>query len=64
MTTQPILIDGRFAADPAFAAALASLRPTQPVFRSAVADGVAQGALRLASPASSAVLQLERVASM
>ena len=60
----PILIDGRFAADPAFAAALARLRPIQPVFRSAIVDGVAQGARRLASPASSAALQLERVASM
>jgi sugar (pentulose or hexulose) kinase len=46
----PILIEGRFAADDAFAAALAMLRPGQPVYRSAIADGVAAGALRLAAP--------------
>jgi sugar (pentulose or hexulose) kinase len=46
----PILIEGRFAPDPAFAAALAALRPAQPVYRSCLADGVAFGALRLAAP--------------
>jgi sugar (pentulose or hexulose) kinase len=46
----PILIEGRFAPDAAFAAALAALRPGQPVYRSAIADGVAAGALRLAAP--------------
>ena len=46
----PILIEGRFAADDAFCAALAAVRPGQRVYRSAVADGVAIGALRLAAP--------------
>jgi sugar (pentulose or hexulose) kinase len=46
----PILIEGRFAADDAFAVALARLRPGQAVYRSAVSDGVALGALRLAAP--------------
>ena len=46
----PILIEGRFAADAAFAAALAGLRPAQPVYRSALTDGVAAGALRLVAP--------------
>jgi sugar (pentulose or hexulose) kinase len=43
----PVLIEGRFADDPVFGAALARLRPTQPVYRSPLADGVAQGGLRL-----------------
>ena len=46
----PILIEGRFAADDAFAVALARLRPAQTVYRGAMADGVALGALRLAAP--------------
>lgn len=46
----PILIEGRFAADEAFAVALARLRPGQAVYRSANTDGVAPGALRLAAP--------------
>ncbi|HEY1427376.1 MAG TPA: carbohydrate kinase [Caulobacteraceae bacterium] len=57
----PILIEGRFAADDAFAAALARLRPGQPVYRSAVADGVAAGALRLAAPDAAPVGALERI---
>ena len=43
----PILIEGRFASDPVFGACLAALRPSQPVYRSELADGVARGALRL-----------------
>jgi len=43
----PILVEGRFAADPVLAASLAALRPGQPVFRSSLDDGVAWGALRL-----------------
>jgi sugar (pentulose or hexulose) kinase len=46
----PILIEGRFAADEAFALALARLRPGQTVYRCANHDGVALGALRLAAP--------------
>ena len=57
----PILIEGRFAADDAFAAALAMLRPSQPVYRSAIADGVALGALRLAAPGIAPAGRLERI---
>lgn len=57
----PILIEGRFAADDAFAAALATLRSGQPVYRSAIADGVAAGALRLAAPHLAPAATLERV---
>jgi hypothetical protein len=49
----PILIEGRFAGDAALAAALADLRPNQPVLHSGIVDGVAAGALRLALGASS-----------
>ncbi len=48
----PILIEGRFATDEAFAVALARLRPIQAVRRGDMADGVALGALRLAAPAA------------
>jgi len=58
----PILIEGRFAADDAFVAALAALRPDQPVYRSALADGVAAGALRLAAPHATPAGALERIA--
>jgi hypothetical protein len=57
----PILIEGRFAADDAFAAALAMLRPGQPVYRSAIADGVAAGALRLAAPNIAPAGPLQRI---
>jgi sugar (pentulose or hexulose) kinase len=57
----PILIEGRFAADDAFAAALARLRPAQPVYRGAIADGVAAGALRLAAPNIVPAGALERI---
>jgi sugar (pentulose or hexulose) kinase len=59
----PILIEGRFAPDAAFAAALAALRPGQPVYRSGIADGVAAGALRLAAPAGLPAGALERIAA-
>jgi hypothetical protein len=59
----PILIEGRFAADPAFAAALARLRPGQPVYRSALTDGVAAGALRLVAPGMAPAGPLERIAA-
>lgn len=45
----PILVEGRFAADDALGVALASLRPEQTIYRSAVADGVALGAMGLVS---------------
>jgi sugar (pentulose or hexulose) kinase len=57
----PILIEGRFAADDAFAVVLASLRPRQPVYRGAAADGVALGALRLAVPHLQPPTALQRV---
>jgi sugar (pentulose or hexulose) kinase len=49
----PILVEGRFADDAAFSVALARLRPSQPLYRSTLADGVALGALRLADDAFS-----------
>jgi sugar (pentulose or hexulose) kinase len=57
----PILIEGRFAADNAFAAALARLRPTQRVYRRAIVDGVAAGALRLAAPGAASAGALELI---
>jgi hypothetical protein len=60
----PIVIEGRFSADEAFALALARLRPTQSIFRSATADGVALGALRLAEPATRGSGELARVAEV
>jgi hypothetical protein len=57
----PILLEGRFADDPAFGAALAALRPGQPVYRSTFADGVALGALRLAVGPDFRAPALERV---
>jgi hypothetical protein len=43
----PIVIEGRFADDPVFPAALAALRPQAPVLRLTGSDGVALGAARL-----------------
>lgn len=43
----PIVIEGRFAADPVFPPALAALRPQAPVMRLTGSDGVALGAARL-----------------
>jgi sugar (pentulose or hexulose) kinase len=57
----PILIEGRFAEDDAFAAALARLRPAQPVYRGPLPDGVALGALRLAAPEMAPGPPLEQI---
>jgi sugar (pentulose or hexulose) kinase len=57
----PILVEGRFADDAAFGAALAVIRPEQFVYRSTLGDGVALGALRLAAP-DIILPPLERVA--
>jgi sugar (pentulose or hexulose) kinase len=57
----PIMIEGRFAADDAFAVALARLRPSQPVFRSGIIDGVSLGALRLVARDIPAMGELETV---
>lgn len=57
----PILIEGRFADDAAFGVALARLRPSHPVYRSTLADGVALGALRLATGGGFSPPALERV---
>lgn len=46
----PVVIEGRFAADPVYAAALAGLRPRSPVLGVETADGVALGAARLFAP--------------
>jgi sugar (pentulose or hexulose) kinase len=59
-----LLIDGRFAAAPVFAQALANLRPETRVLVSSDEDGVAQGALRLASVKQSAPAPLRRVAPL
>jgi hypothetical protein len=59
----PILIEGRFAADEAYAVALARLRPGQDIYRSAIADDVAWGALRLAVPRLASSTPLQRVAA-
>ncbi len=57
----PIVIEGRFAADPVFPAALAALRPEQPVRRLLGSDGVALGAARLWAPDLAPREQAERV---
>jgi sugar (pentulose or hexulose) kinase len=57
----PILVEGRFAADPVFPQALAALRPNQPVLRIELADGVALGAARLKFPEIAKQRQAERV---
>ena len=57
----PILIEGRFAADAAFGVALARLRPSQSVYRSTLADGVALGGLRLVAGDGFSPPALERV---
>jgi hypothetical protein len=60
----PILIEGRFAADEAFAVALARFRPAEPVFRSRIIDGVALGALRLVARGIRATGELERMTNV
>jgi sugar (pentulose or hexulose) kinase len=59
-----LLIDGRFAAAPVFAQALANLRPETRVLVSSAEDGVAQGALRLANVEQSASAPLRQVAPL
>jgi sugar (pentulose or hexulose) kinase len=46
----PIIVEGRFAEDPVFAAALAALRPNAAVYACPGGDGVALGAARLVWP--------------
>ena len=60
----PIVIEGRFAADPVFPAALAALRPRQPVLRLTGSDGVALGAARLWAPELAPREGAERVAPL
>lgn len=48
----PILIEGRFAGDPVFAAAVAALAPGRTVMTSANPDGVVLGASRLYAPSA------------
>jgi sugar (pentulose or hexulose) kinase len=59
-----LLIDGRFAAAPVFARALANLRPATIVLIGSDEDGVAHGALRLANVSQSGSAQLRRVAPL
>lgn len=59
----PVLIEGRFANDAVFASALASLRPSCPVFRCSVGDGIALGAACLNWP-DLALDAAERVPSL
>jgi hypothetical protein len=56
-----LLIDGRFAAAPVFTQALANLRPATIVLASNNADGVAQGALRLANVNQTESMPLRQV---
>jgi sugar (pentulose or hexulose) kinase len=56
-----LLIDGRFSAAPVFVQALANLRPTTVALITGDADGVAQGALRLANVKQSESAPLSRV---
>jgi hypothetical protein len=56
-----LLIDGRFATAPVFVQALANLRPTTQVLISSDDNGVAHGALRLASVTHTDSFVLQRV---
>jgi L-fuculokinase len=47
-TSGDLIIEGSFANNPAFAALLAALRPSQPVFTGSDAAGTARGAALLA----------------
>jgi sugar (pentulose or hexulose) kinase len=60
----PIVIEGRFSADDVYVRALAALRLEQPVFCSALADGVALGAARLRIPNLKPNGPLHRVAPL
>jgi sugar (pentulose or hexulose) kinase len=59
-----LLIDGRFAAAPVFAQALANLRAATIVLISSDEDGVAHGALRLANAGQTGSAPLRRVAPL
>ena len=59
-----IVIEGRFSADDVYVRALAALRPEQPVFCSALADGVALGAARLRIPNLKPNEPLRRIAPL
>jgi len=59
--TGPIVIEGRFADDAVFPAALAALCPNQPVFRIDLADGIALGGARLKFPDLGSQKTAERV---
>jgi sugar (pentulose or hexulose) kinase len=56
-----IVLEGRFAHQPAFASALAALRPNDRIFVSHAEHGVAFGALRLAYPHLTAASELREV---
>jgi len=60
----PIVLEGRFAADAVFPAALAALRPDQPVLVCMGGDGVALGAARLWRPDAARGLALTPVAPL
>ena len=60
----PIVLEGRFAADLVFPAALATLRPAQPVLVCGDGDGVALGAARLWRPEAARGLDLTPVAPL
>ena len=49
VTSGDLIVEGSFAANPAFAALLAALRPTQPVYSGSDAAGTARGAALLAN---------------
>jgi sugar (pentulose or hexulose) kinase len=63
-SSDTLLIDGRFAAAPVFAQALANLRPATIVLISGDEDGVAHGALRLANVSQTGPAPLRRVAPL
>ncbi|HEY1447961.1 MAG TPA: carbohydrate kinase [Caulobacteraceae bacterium] len=60
----PLVVEGRFAQDPVFPAALAALRPEAPVICLTDADGIAFGAARLCAPNLLSTQPAARVASL
>ncbi len=59
-----LLVEGRFAEDPIFVRALASLRPGQMVYTSGAKHDVAYGAMRLVAPRLTATSNLTPVAPL
>lgn len=59
-----VLIEGRFAADPAFTQALATLRTDLEIWAGEAAEGVAIGALRLLDPSIRPAASPQRVAPL